>query len=194
MRASPARRIGRIALISGLAAFSVSLASRAETGLNPAAEDTQALSNNQLQPWTEGNKPPLRLPVLDGATADLADHAGKTVLVHFFATYCAPCRPELASLARLAERRAGRPFTILAIDVGEVPDRVRRFLSTAPVPFPVLLDGDRSVTKSWGVYGLPTTFVLDAKLTPRLYVEGDLDWMRADILAKLDGVAASATD
>lgn len=185
-RSRPAFALGRAVAISGLAACLFATAA-------PAAEDPP-LSDNHLQAWTEGRKPPVKLPVLDGAATDLDDHAGKLVLVHFFATYCAPCRPELASLARLAERQAGRPFIILAIDVGEVPDRVRRFLATAPVPFPVLLDADRGVTKSWGVYALPTTYVLDAKLMPRLYVEGDLDWMRADILAQLDGIDAGATD
>jgi hypothetical protein len=79
----------------------------------------------------------------------------------------------------------------LAVNVAEVPARVRRFLDAAPVRFPVLLDTDRAVTKAWGVGILPTTFVLDRALVPRLFVEGDVDWTRADILAALEQVGSA---
>ena len=45
-------------------------------------------------------------------------------------------------------------LSIIAVDVAEVPARVRRFLESAPVNFPVLLDADRAVTKAWGVSAL----------------------------------------
>ena len=77
------------------------------------------------------------------------------------------------------------------MNVAEVPARVRRFLETAPVAFPVLLDADRAVTRAWGVSTLPTTFVLDRTLALRLFVEGDLDWTRADVLAALEQVGAA---
>jgi hypothetical protein len=70
--------------------------------------------------------------------------------------------------------------------VAEGPTRVERFLETAPVNFPVLLDSDRTVSRAWDVSVLPTTFVLDRALAPRLWVEGDLDWSRPDVRAVLD--------
>src|SRR6266508_458731 len=44
----------------------------------------------------ELGQPVFALPSLDGATHDLAQHRGRMVLVHFFATWCEPCRPEMA--------------------------------------------------------------------------------------------------
>ena len=85
------------------------------------------------------------------------------------------------------------PPLILAINVAEVPGRVRRFLEGTPLDFPVLLDSDRTVTKAWGVYALPTTYVLDRSLAPRLVVEGDLDWTADDVVAALRRVAELAT-
>jgi peroxiredoxin len=87
----------------------------------------------------------------------------------------------MASLQRLAERYEHRPVRILAVDVAEVEPRLRRFFSEQPVSFPILLDADRSVSKAWEVVALPTTFVLDPKLAPRLYIEGDLDWDRPEV-------------
>jgi thiol-disulfide isomerase/thioredoxin len=112
------------------------------------------------------------------------------VLVHFFATWCEPCRDELASLSRLVQGPLGQRVAVLAVDVAEVPTRVRRFLEAAPVAFPVALDADRAVARAWGVGVLPTTFVLDPTLQPKLFVEGDLDWSRPDILSALDAIDA----
>ena len=93
----------------------------------------------------------------------IAQH-GRVVLVHFFATWCEPCREELPALRRLVERAVRQPVTVLAISVAEVPMRAcARFIESTPVNFPVLLDQDRAVAKAWDVYTLPTTFVLDPK-------------------------------
>lgn len=130
--------------------------------------------------------PSLVLPDLDGRQVDAASVRADAVLVHFFATWCEPCREEFASLARLTG--SGRNIKVLAINVAEVPVRVRRFLESVHVPFPILLDADRAVTKAWDVSVLPTTYVLDRAKAARLFVEGDLDWMRPDVVAALEGV------
>ncbi len=143
----------------------------------------------ELRPSADTAKPNFILQTVQEAPADLSRYAGRVVLVHFFATWCEPCREELASLNALVARRSG-DVSVLALNVAEVPARVRRFLETTAVDFPVLLDTDRAVTKAWGVSILPTTFILDRSLVRRLWVEGDLDWTRTDVLAALDEVGA----
>jgi thiol-disulfide isomerase/thioredoxin len=134
--------------------------------------------------------PSFALPDPSGSPLRLDDRAGRIVLVHFFATWCEPCREELASLSRLVESPLGTRVAVVAVNVAEVPARVRRFLDAANVRFPVALDTDRAVTRAWGVGILPTTFVLDQDLQPRLFVEGDLDWSRPDIVAALEALHA----
>lgn len=153
---------------------------------------TRAGQERFLQPVAAASKPSFSLPDVDGAKQDLRTRAGRVVLVHFFATWCEPCREELTSLKQLVERMPAEGFAVVAVNVAEVPLRVRSFLEKTPVNFPVLLDADRAVTKAWDVSILPTTFVLDRTLTPRQFVEGDVDWERPDILAALESVAASA--
>jgi thiol-disulfide isomerase/thioredoxin len=136
-------------------------------------------SASTLSAWTEGPQPNFSLPALDGAEIALDTQRANVVLVHFFATWCAPCREELPALMRLAQR-GGASVKVLAISVAEVDLRVQRFLAPLPVNFPVLLDRDRAVAKAWKVSALPTTFVLDGQLRPRLVVEADYAWDTID--------------
>jgi thiol-disulfide isomerase/thioredoxin len=137
--------------------------------------------------------PTFTLPNLAGVAFRLEERHNRLVLVHFFATWCEPCREELSSLSRLQHGEQGARVAVVAVNVAEVPARVRRFLEAAPVAFPVVLDADRAVTRAWGVSVLPTTFVLDPALQPKLFVEGDLDWARPDILSALAAVSRAPT-
>ncbi len=98
----------------------------------------------------------------------------------------------MASLQRLATATRGKPLAIIAVDVAEVDLRVRAFFEKRAVDFAVLLDRDRAVSKSWDVTALPTTFVLDTNLAPRFFIEGDLDWSRADVLTAIESLYPAA--
>jgi thiol-disulfide isomerase/thioredoxin len=147
---------------------------------------TSAYSAAILAPWNNGPRVPFSLPRLGGGQSGLARYGGSVVLVHFFATWCEPCRSEMASLQRLADHYGGRPLMIVAINVAEVAPRVERFFEAQPVPFPVLFDSDRAVSRAWKIDTLPTTIVLDATSAPVLLAEGDVDWNRADIRRTLE--------
>jgi peroxiredoxin len=125
------------------------------------------------------------LPSLDGPTQELARLRGRVVLVHFFATWCEPCRAEMASLRELQSRLAGRPFAIVPISVAEADGAVRRFFAGEATPFAILLDRDRAVAKAWNIHTLPSTVVLDGGLKPRFIAQGDVDWARSDVMQRL---------
>jgi thiol-disulfide isomerase/thioredoxin len=144
-----------------------------------------------LKAWTAGSLPLFALDELCGERADIAQFRGRLVLVHFFATWCEPCRAELQSLRQLADKMHGRPFAVVVIDTGEPDLRVRRFFAGRPVPFQVLLDRDGALGKAWQIDELPTTFVLDADLVPRLVADGDVDWSRGDVEDALTNLIAS---
>ena len=157
---------------------------------SPEAAPSSAPS--PLKIWPGDKKPTFLLDDLHGERRDLQAFAGKIVLVHFFATWCESCVREIGSLQRLAAATHNKPLIIVAVDVAEVDLRVRTFFAKQPVDFAVLLDRERKVSKSWDVSALPSTFVLDAALMPRLFVEGDLDWSRPDVLAAIESLNPSA--
>jgi peroxiredoxin len=183
----------------GLAAAAIALPLAAHSAsAAPAAagqDHTEAAqpAPHALKAWTEGALPAFALPDLQNQTRLLQDFAGKTVLVHFFATWCEPCVREIGSLQTLAAAAHGQPLAIVAVDVAEVDLRVRAFFDKHRADFSVLLDRDRAVAKAWQVSMLPTTFVLDAGLVPRLFVEGDLDWMQPAVRSALDSLSPAGT-
>ena len=144
---------------------------------------------SELGQWAGSAPPSFILPSVEGHEVALGAQHADAVIVHFFATWCEPCREELPALTRLS-RRAGSSVRILAISVAEPDARVRRFMQSMPTDFPVLLDADRAVAKSWKVMTLPTTFVLDSHLKPRLVVETDYAWDKVDPLKLIDTLSA----
>ncbi|MFT4097661.1 MAG: TlpA disulfide reductase family protein [Rhodoblastus sp.] len=127
-----------------------------------------------FKPWN-GPAAAFALPDSAGVVHSLTPHPAGIVLVHFFATWCEPCREELPALTRLA-RRVDAHARVIAISVAEPAPRVSRFLATVETGFPVLLDADRAVARAWGVSVLPTSFVLDGALAPRLSAEETVAW------------------
>ena len=129
-----------------------------------------------LSPWPGRTLAPFSLESLDGRAVSLADARGAPVLVHYFATWCLPCRRELPALAALSARLPASQLNVIAISVAEPDIRVRRFFEALPVPFPVVLDRQRALARQWGIDVLPTTILLDASLEPRFVAEGEVDW------------------
>jgi peroxiredoxin len=127
----------------------------------------------------EPAKPNFSLRDLNGRSLALQAFRGRTLLVHFFATWCEPCREELQALRRFVDR-SGNNASVLAISVAEPDQRLRRFFQQTPVNFPVLLDPDQAVAKSWKISTLPTTYILDADVKPALMIEGEFSWDTID--------------
>ena len=146
------------------------------------AEEGKPTGSTTLAALADSPRSSFALPSLDGPALELAQLRGRMVLIHFFATWCKPCRAEMASLRDLQARLDGRPFAIVPISVAEADGAVRRFFAGEALPFAVLLDRDRSVARAWGVDTLPSTVVLDRTLKPRFMAEGDVNWARPDVM------------
>jgi len=105
--------------------------------------------------------PPLALPNLEGATVELASLRGSTVVLNFWATWCAPCRVELPELVRFASANPDVPVLFVAMD--GTPDALRSFAVEHGLPLAQVLRADAEVARAYGASTLPTTVVVNAE-------------------------------
>lgn len=130
--------------------------------------------------------PDFALADLSGKLHKLSDYRGRPLLVSFWAVWCPPCRREIGALATLRERLAPSGAGVVAINLGDAPERVTAFLADHPAPgLPVLLDRDKSIAAAWHVEGLPVAYVVNGAGVLRLGALGERDWLSPDIAAQL---------
>jgi len=109
--------------------------------------------------------------VLTGRRIDVADLAGQVVVLDFWSTTCGPCVAELPALQALyAEfHPRGAEFIGISLDLPEEQGgraALEAFLARHPLPWPQDYQGggfDSEFSRSWGVGGIPATFVLDRR-------------------------------
>ncbi len=95
-----------------------------------------------------------------GATTVAKLTAGHSALVLFWASWCEPCQHEAPAVERFARGPgAGR---IVTVDWSDARAGARAFVRRYGWTMPVLRDGEGTVGYSYGLTGLPTTFVVDS--------------------------------
>lgn|GEM_PF-281634 len=157
-----------------------------DAGVDPYAQPD--LDNDPtIFPLREVSHPLLDKPVPDftltqldsGEDVSLSSHAGKTVLVNFWATWCPPCRREMPWLQKAHDNYKDQGLVLLAVDGGEkVPpsmaeETIQRYVTQSGLTFPILWgDAAYQLQNDWSVYGLPATFLIDTEGVVRLVHTG----------------------
>lgn len=111
-----------------------------------------------VDPLRSGPAPAFTLSSLEGTTVVLDGLPGEPVVVHFWGSWCEPCR---LGLPRLAETRRRRPgLRVLGVVFRDEPEDARRAARAAGADWPMLLDPGEEVARAYGVQGVPVTFFL----------------------------------
>lgn len=131
---------------------------------------------HELKPWKGGATPPLALKDLSGKTHNLEDYRGKVVMVQFWATWCPPCLKEMPAMQRLEKKMAGKPFVILAVNMGETGKDVSEFINRMKINFTVLMDEEGKGVGDWKVFVAPSTFLLGPEGNIRYTLQGGAEW------------------
>ena len=112
---------------------------------------------------------------IDGKEVALDDYNGKFVLLNFWATWCAPCRKEMPAMSNLHNEFGADALEVVGVHVGPSLAGVKKFLEAVPVSFTILMDKDMSLA-SWGVQGLPTTFLINPEGKLVYKAVGEREW------------------
>ena len=105
--------------------------------------------------------PDFTLVQLDGVPVSLAEQRGKTVILDFLATWCAPCEVQMPVLDTLWERRGGPELMILGISVDTDPaPKVTEWVQERELDYPIAI-ASQELAVDYGVLGFPTLVIID---------------------------------
>jgi len=118
-----------------------------------------------------------KLKDIDGEPYDFESSKGKWVFVHFWATWCGPCRREIPAIQDITKKFANsKGLEIVIINTAESEDTIFSFLGLLAPDITPLMDDDGLVTEKWKPRGLPTTYFVDPKGKIRFMALGGRHW------------------
>lgn len=120
--------------------------------------------------------PHFTLPNLEGKRVSLKDFRGKLLLLNFWASWCIPCREEMPAIERLYQRYKNQGFVILGVNVKDDKKSALSFVRELNITFPIGFDPNGEVGLLYGAWGLPTTYLIDAKGIALARAWGPADW------------------
>ena len=127
----------------------------------------------QLDPYSA---PTTSLKDLDGEPYDLKEDKGAWVFVHFWASWCGPCRKEMPAIQNMANTLQSESFKLAMINTAEDEDTVFSFLSAYAPDVRPLMDRDGQITENWQPRGLPATYLVDPNGKVRYQALGGRAW------------------
>ena len=113
---------------------------------------------------TGARAPDFRLKDLDLERVRLSDFRGTPVVLNFFASWCGPCLTELP-LLQAAYLRANLGYVVFGVATQDSRGAIEVLADDMKLTFPIVIDGDNSVTRAYRVIGPPYTFFIDANGT-----------------------------
>lgn len=136
--------------------------------------------------------PRLELAALDGRPGGLAALRGRALLVNYWATWCGPCRREMAGLERLSRRAAGG-FTVVGVCVDEDLNLAREWLRREGVSFANFADPGLRISQALRIDALPETFLVaaDGRILERS--RGAREWDSGETAAALQRAFAAGS-
>jgi peroxiredoxin len=132
-----------------------------------------------------------RLTSFDGAATTLSAYRGQVVVVNFWASWCAPCREELATMNRWNDAWAGRGARVVAISIDKDAAKARRFAQQLKLSLTVLHDGPTGLARALDIPSLPCTYLLDPQGRVVSVVRGSSAGELAALRAKVEAMVAS---
>lgn len=107
--------------------------------------------------------PDFSLPNLEGERVNLKDLLGNgPILIDFWTTWCKPCLKYLPKLQELYQQYEERGLVVLAINVDGPRNlsKVRPFVRSLGIRFPVLLDENLEVLRRFRIFGMPASVLI----------------------------------
>ncbi|MEI6257002.1 MAG: redoxin family protein [Planctomycetota bacterium] len=103
---------------------------------------------------------------MDGRQVSLDSLRGTPVLVHYWATWCEPCKVDMAQIRELVVKYGSKKFAVVGIALDSDKLSLEKFLKAKPLSWPQLHEAgglDGRLAEELGILTLPTMILLDAE-------------------------------
>jgi thiol-disulfide isomerase/thioredoxin len=113
---------------------------------------------------------------LNGPSRKLSEFRGRPLIINVWASWCGPCRDEMASLDRLAWLEPARHFSIIGISTDDDPDRAKEWLKASNSTINQFIDARLQIENMLGATRIPLTVLVDAdgRVVDKIY--GAREW------------------
>lgn len=124
--------------------------------------------------------PDFTLDTLAGEAVTLSELKGKKVILNFWATWCPPCKAEMPHMQNYYSKLTPEDnVELIAVNVTGSEklgvEEVQNFVSSYKLDFPIPLDPVSKVTAQYGVFSMPTTYMIDTEGRIAQKIVGPLD-------------------
>lgn len=118
--------------------------------------------------------PNFSLDALNGQPISLSSLRGQVVVINLWASWCGPCQAEMPVIEKVYLSEHSRGLAVLAVNTTFQDNELnaRAFAQRFSLTYPVLLDRDGSVSKTYLLRALPTTYIVDRRGIIRTIVLG----------------------
>jgi peroxiredoxin len=124
--------------------------------------------------------PDFTLKRAEGGNLRLAEQRGQVVLINFWASWCGPCRVEMPHLNKLHDKYKAGGFMVLGVNIDDDPRHGAATAARWGLRFPVLLDAEKTVTRTYDLGAMPSTVLVDRDGRIRYLHRGYRDGMELE--------------
>jgi len=136
--------------------------------------------------------PDFELPELDASGKGssgiwrFSELKGKVVFINFWASWCDECKKEKPAMQRLYEKMRGKSFQMLTIVYRDAPEKAMAYMRGNGYTMPVLFDAGNEISRSYGVRGVPETFIIDREGILREKIIGRNTWDSPEAISLIE--------
>ncbi len=120
--------------------------------------------------------PVIKLKDIDGLAFSLSETKKHWVFIHFWASWCGPCKKEMPTIQKMWNILEKEGLKMAFINTAEDENTVFSFLSIYAPDMRALMDSDGQVTEKWQPRGLPATYLVDPTGMVRYQALGGRPW------------------
>ena len=119
---------------------------------------------------------------LNGKERMLSEFKGKPLIINIWASWCGPCRAEMGSLERLAQKYNGREFNIIGISTDDYHNKAMAFIEQTGITFENYHDSKLILENMLGANTIPLTVLVDEYGRILEKVRGAREWDSPEII------------